>query len=174
MAANFPQISSTDETIKPPKPPGIVITSPFADHEIATDTKTLENIDIIIEEVPQKIATKPNDVKDMLKSPVTSLTLPAVATKLAKDIEDSKSNFNKDIEDSNINKEIEVIKEEAVAPIIDLSSLDLFSDFETPNFELFKREDLSIFPSIKEEKVEEERERDSKSDSKKTIVVVSM
>ena len=77
------------------------ISIPFSPHEIATDQNAFENFDIVIEEIPvpeeselDNLKTQ-NQVKEVFKSPVSSLTLPAVAIKLAKDIDENHNEFDK-------------------------------------------------------------------------------
>ena len=120
------------------------ISSPFAPDEIASDKDPFENFDILIEEIKEsqesdqpKSTLKQKVVKEVFKSPVSSLTLPAVATKLAKDIDENQKKFkNNDFDDQE-------------SPIIDLSSLDIFSDLDISTSKFFDAEDITLFDGKK-------------------------
>ena len=118
------------------------ISSPFSPDEIASDRDPFENFDILIEEITDiedsnhpKSKLKQKEVQEVFKSPVSSLTLPAVATKLAKDIDENQKKFK-----NNGFKDHE-------SPIIDLSNLDIF--FEPSSYKLLDEEEISIVDSNK-------------------------
>ena len=138
------------------------ISSPFSPHEIATDQNAFENFDIVIEEIPvpeeselDNLKTQ-NQVKEVFKSPVSSLTLPAVAIKLAKDIDENHNEFDK----------IGINNNES--PIIDLSNLDIFSDFGLSSSKFLNDEEIPLFDGKKEKR----NPASSSSVSDNIIVVV--
>ena len=108
--------------------------------DIATDKDPFEDFDIVIQEVADPNAEVPTskEVQEVFKSPVSSLSLPAVATKLAEDLD-------KGHEDFSLEKE----KEEEGTPVIDLSQLDIFNDFKDI---VFNDEDISLFETNKEKR----------------------
>ena len=120
------------------------ISSPFSPDEIASDRDPFENFDILIEEITDvedsnhpKSKLKQKEVQEVFKSPVTSLTLPAVATKLAKDIDENQKKFkNNGLKDHE-------------SPIIDLSNLDIFRSFEPSSYKLLDEEEISIIDGNK-------------------------
>ena len=120
------------------------ISSPFSPDEIASERDPLENFHIFIEEISDiedsnqpKSKLKQKEVQEVFKSPVSSLTLPAVATKLAKDIDENQKKFkNHDLGDYEF-------------PIIDLSNLDIFRSFEPPSYKLLDEEETSILDGNK-------------------------
>ena len=117
------------------------ILSPFTADEIASDKDPFENFDILIEEIKEPepgSKLKQKVVHEVFKSPVSSLSLPAVATKLAKDIDENQKelNNNKDFNDYE-------------SPIIDLSNLDIFSDFKVSSSKFFDEEEISLFDGNK-------------------------
>ena len=76
-------------------------------------------------------------MQEVFKSPVSSLTLPAVATKLAKDIDENQKKFkNNDLKDFEF-------------PIIDLSNLDIFRSFEPSSYKLLDEEEISLLEGNK-------------------------
>ena len=89
----------------------------FENDEIFTEIEDLDNFEIIIREVPENFG----GIKDALKTPVASLTVPALAEKFMTDLENKEKDFNE-----------EAIKNQEDAQVIDLSKLDLFNDFIEP------------------------------------------
>ena len=121
------------------------ILSPFTADEIASDKDPFENFDILIEEIKEpngaiqsESKLKQTVVHEVFKSPVSSLSLPAVATKLAKDIDENQKELNN-------NKEFN----DQESPIIDLSNLDIFSDFKVSSSKFFDEEEISLFDGNK-------------------------
>ena len=117
------------------------ILSPFSPDEIASDQDPFENFDILIEEIKDtrqpESKLKQKDVHEVFKSPVSSLSLPAVATKLAKDIDENQQELNNN---DSVNQE---------SSIIDLSNLDIFSDFKVSSSKFFDEDDISLFEGNK-------------------------
>ena len=117
------------------------ISSPFSPDEIASDQDPFENFDILIEEIKEtrqpESKLKQKDVHEVFKSPVSSLSLPAVAIKLAKDIDENQKELD---DNDSINNE---------SPIIDLSNLDIFSDFKVSSSKFFDEENISLFEGNK-------------------------
>ena len=107
--------------------------------DIATDKDPFEDFDIVIQEVADPNAEVPTskEVQEVFKSPVSSLSLPAVATKLAEDLDKGHQDFS-----------LEKEKEEGT-PVIDLSQLDIFNDFKDI---VFNDEDISLFETNKEKR----------------------
>ena len=108
--------------------------------DIATDKDPFEDFDIVIQEVADPSAEVPTskEVQEVFKSPVSSLSLPAVATKLAEDLDKGHQDFSLEKED-----------EEEGTPVIDLSQLDIFNDFKDI---VFNDEDISLFETNKEKR----------------------
>ena len=108
--------------------------------DIATDKDPFEDFDIVIQEVadPNEEVPTSKEVQEVFKSPVSSLSLPAVATKLAEDLDKGHQDFS-----------LEKEKEEDGTPVIDLSQLDIFNDFKDI---VFNDEDISLFETNKEKR----------------------
>ena len=137
LSAAFPQLSTSSEI---PLETSSSFGKLFDNLEIATDEDPLANIDIIVEEVDDDKNQKHNEVKEVFKSPVSSLTLPAVATKLAQDLDEDKEDFSKESVD---------LSDDSV-PIIDLSSLDLFSSNKSVDF--FNADEITLFETVKDKR----------------------
>ena len=76
-------------------------------------------------------------MQEVFKSPVSSLTLPAVVTKLAKDIDENQKKFkHNDLKDFEF-------------PIIDLSNLDIFRSFEPSSYKLLDKAEISLLEGNK-------------------------
>ena len=111
----------------------------FDDLEIATDP--FENFDIIIEEVTESsLKDTKDEVQDAFKSPVTSLTLPAVATKLVNDIDTNQDDFSSET------------KQNIKTPVIDLSNIDFFDDLVVTAEELFNEDELALADTRKDKR----------------------
>ena len=90
----------------------------FENDDIFSDIEDLDNFEIFIREVPENF----EGIKDVLKTPVSSLTVPALAEKFMTDLENKEKDFNEEANKNDKNKE----------DVIDLSKLDLFNDFIDP------------------------------------------
>ena len=90
----------------------------FEDDEIFSDLEDFENFEIVIREIPEKKPENFEDIKEAFKTtPVSGLTIPAVAEKLMADLEKKEQDFKGEAE-----------KIEKDAPIIDLSEIELFEE----------------------------------------------
>ena len=88
----------------------------FEDDDIFNELEDFENFEIIIREVPEDF----EEIKEAFKTPISSLTIPAVAEKFMTDLENKEKEFNDEAVKSDDEEEIQVI---------DLSDLDLFDEF---------------------------------------------
>ena len=87
----------------------------FEDDEIFSDLEDFENFEIVIREIPENF----EDIKEAFKTtPVSGLTIPALAEKFMADLEKKEKDFKDETE--KIEKDV---------PVIDLSEVDLFEEF---------------------------------------------
>lgn len=93
----------------------------FENDDIFSEIEDFDKFEIIIREVPENF----QGIKEVLKTPVSSLTVPALAEKFMTDLENKEKDFN---DEANIkDKDIEDAQD-----VIDLSKLDIFKDFIEP------------------------------------------
>ena len=93
----------------------------FENDDIFSEIEDFDKFEIIIREVPENF----QGIKEVLKTPVSSLTVPALAEKFMTDLENKEKDFN---DEANIkDKDIEDAQD-----VIDLSKLDIFNDFIEP------------------------------------------
>ena len=89
----------------------------FENDDIFSEIEDLDNFEIIIREIPENF----DGIKDLFKTPVSSLTVPALAEKFMTDLENKEKDFHE-----------ESLKSQEEVEVIDLSKLDLFNDFSEP------------------------------------------